>query len=466
MSFLLMAGCAVVDETGNPVVYYGANSAEDVPAPGEDMSPPSDALDAADAPFRPDTPSGDVGPDLGEVATPDVIILDVVDVAAPADASDAQMVDTVTPLDLPDVTEEVDAGMLVDVVALDIVDATAPADASDVPVDVVTPLDRPDILDVPPAVDAPPDTGVCPSGQTLCAGVCVDTRTNLSNCGTCGTMCPARSNATATCAAGACGIACTTGFANCDSNATNGCETDVRANVNNCGTCGTVCPARPNAAAACTAGVCGLTCATGFGNCDGNVTNGCETDTRTSALHCGTCGTACPSGVCEAGVCLIHPVIDVTFVDSRVTGLWVRLVTRAHPILIGAWAFMPCATNSPSRVCRIRLDRLTVPGGSTPVTAWNGVWGFETIPTRSSSMTTPLCSLDTRDCSTCGGGGEAFNCLGGVCFTTGAPPIEGPRRFQRLYDSIPPPGMVGGEAIHGFRVGFSTDGPLTCPTAP
>jgi hypothetical protein len=45
-------------------------------------------------------------------------------------------------------------------------------------------------------------------------------------------------------------------------------------------------------------------CAGGLGNCDGVASNGCETDTRTTALACGTCGNACAGGVeCVGGVC-------------------------------------------------------------------------------------------------------------------------------------------------------------------
>jgi hypothetical protein len=67
-----------------------------------------------------------------------------------------------------------------------------------------------------------------------------------------------------------------------------------------CGTCGPV----PNATAMCTAGRCGFTCAAGFGDCDGNAGNGCETDLDTSTSHCGACGRGCsPSLVCNGGTC-------------------------------------------------------------------------------------------------------------------------------------------------------------------
>ena len=55
-----------------------------------------------------------------------------------------------------------------------------------------------------------------------------------------------------------------------------------------CGGCGHACNST-NGTASCASGVCGISCSAGFGNCDGNVTNGCETNTQTSTSNCGTC---------------------------------------------------------------------------------------------------------------------------------------------------------------------------------
>jgi hypothetical protein len=132
--------------------------------------------------------------------------------------------------------------------------------------------------------------------------VCVTPTTDVNNCGACGTVCPARANARATCASGTCGITCQTGFGNCNGNNADGCEVDTNTNTSNCGACGTVCPARANAATTCQAGTCGFTCNTGFANCDGNAGNGCEVNLQTDASNCGTCGNRC-SGSCNAGSC-------------------------------------------------------------------------------------------------------------------------------------------------------------------
>ncbi|MEZ4394965.1 MAG: hypothetical protein R3A48_28140 [Polyangiales bacterium] len=149
----------------------------------------------------------------------------------------------------------------------------------------------------------------CPTGQTNCSGACVNTATNIANCGACGRACTT-TNGTPSCVASACGVAsCNAGYGNCDSNAANGCETNTGTSVTNCGACGRACSAA-NGTASCTAGSCGVAaCNTGYGNCDGNAANGCEVNLRTSVTHCGACGNTCtaPTGgsvACTNGACV------------------------------------------------------------------------------------------------------------------------------------------------------------------
>ena len=61
----------------------------------------------------------------------------------------------------------------------------------------------------------------------------------------------------------------------------------------------------PNAEGVCAGGACTVkACAAGFGNCDGEHANGCETDTNTSAQHCGACNDPCgPNQTCVDKVC-------------------------------------------------------------------------------------------------------------------------------------------------------------------
>ena len=48
-----------------------------------------------------------------------------------------------------------------------------------------------------------------------------------------------------------------------------------------------------------------LMCSTGTANCDGNAANGCETNTATDAKNCGACGKTCPvmQPTCVGGQC-------------------------------------------------------------------------------------------------------------------------------------------------------------------
>lgn len=52
----------------------------------------------------------------------------------------------------------------------------------------------------------------------------------------------------------------------------------------------------------CVEGVCSLTCIDNWGNCDDDVTNGCETSLITTD-NCGECGNACSGNSCINGIC-------------------------------------------------------------------------------------------------------------------------------------------------------------------
>ncbi len=156
------------------------------------------------------------------------------------------------------------------------------------------------------------DTQPCPAGESCCGGGCVDLQTATAHCGRCGSMC-SLPNAAPVCAAGACvTTSCNAGFGDCDAMAANGCETDTRVTAAHCGGCGMACAARQHAVASCAAGMCSWACEAGFGDCDGDPSNGCETDTNVSTTHCGVCGNACRfanalalcvSGACTRGGC-------------------------------------------------------------------------------------------------------------------------------------------------------------------
>jgi hypothetical protein len=155
----------------------------------------------------------------------------------------------------------------------------------------------------------------CGGGQSVCSGQCVDLTNDPRNCGMCGRSCASGLS----CAAGSCGAVCAAPLSSCS-----GSCVDTRYDPQHCGACGRPC-AVPNAVAACGSGTCVVgACVPGFGNCDGESGNGCETNTQTSAAHCGACGRACSSGqTCADGVCLTPCASG----ETRCNGACVNLAT-------------------------------------------------------------------------------------------------------------------------------------------
>jgi hypothetical protein len=152
-------------------------------------------------------------------------------------------------------------------------------------------------------------TRPCAGAATCCDGACVDTQTNTSSCGACGTRC-AVVNGSPACAAGRCAVAsCTAPFADCNGDAADGCETDTAQSGSHCGMCGRAC-AFANATGACAMGACAISaCNAGFADCDTSPANGCETDLAVTAASCGACGRACSfanaAASCAMGACVM-----------------------------------------------------------------------------------------------------------------------------------------------------------------
>lgn len=147
----------------------------------------------------------------------------------------------------------------------------------------------------------------CSSGKSACGDECYDFLTEVLACGGCGNSC-SYPNAGASCENGECQMgACLEGFFDCNGDPSDGCESDLR-DLENCGSCGVVCE-YSNAVASCDGGTCEfLDCEAGFDDCDDDTANGCETDLNTDAGNCGGCGTVCGEAdpflrVCLSGVC-------------------------------------------------------------------------------------------------------------------------------------------------------------------
>ncbi|MBI5512675.1 MAG: FG-GAP repeat protein [Deltaproteobacteria bacterium] len=150
---------------------------------------------------------------------------------------------------------------------------------------------------------------ICPPGQMNCAGRCATLGTDVSNCGMCGRQCPTGANGAAACVLGECQLQCNPGFGNCNGNTADGCESNLQVDPSNCMRCGVVCSAPGASVLRCEAGACVIgACLPNRGDCDMALGNGCETTLGTSVMHCGRCGMACAGGanataVCEDGAC-------------------------------------------------------------------------------------------------------------------------------------------------------------------
>jgi len=126
------------------------------------------------------------------------------------------------------------------------------------------------------------------------------------SCGSCGRACTNAHGETG-CAGGLCLPVCTAGFADCDSDATNGCEADLTS-VTSCGTCALACT-NAHGATSCAAGTCSPSCAAGYADCDGDRSDGCEASLAADPKHCGACTTVCDPNtqICVAGQCQLSP---------------------------------------------------------------------------------------------------------------------------------------------------------------
>jgi hypothetical protein len=143
----------------------------------------------------------------------------------------------------------------------------------------------------------------CKPDFHACAGNKCPAKTDPMACGADCVVCPVPVGGAATCTNDVCGATCPGASHVCG----NKCVTN---DPTACGAACTACAAPPNGTAACVAEVCGLgACSAGFGNCDANAANGCETTFANNPNHCGMCGRVCaaPTQACVAGVCQAPP---------------------------------------------------------------------------------------------------------------------------------------------------------------
>jgi hypothetical protein len=88
--------------------------------------------------------------------------------------------------------------------------------------------------------------------------------------------CSASNTTPGTCNAGQCqGMTCVAGFGDCNADMNDGCETALTS-ASDCGGCGQACSAGAHATASCASGSCERSCESPWDNCDGDWGNGCE----------------------------------------------------------------------------------------------------------------------------------------------------------------------------------------------
>jgi hypothetical protein len=169
-----------------------------------------------------------------------------------------------------------------------------------------------------PTSDIPvPITGQtvgCEPGKAACDtdptnGCETDTDTSSQHCGACGKPC-SLPNTTSSCEEGKCVIArCDTYFADCNMNPVDGCEANLFVDVATCGACNIDCK-KANTSTVCAAGNCGIVaCAMGYADCNLSAADGCETDIFNTKDHCGGCNKGCDlahaSESCAVGACVL-----------------------------------------------------------------------------------------------------------------------------------------------------------------
>jgi hypothetical protein len=142
-----------------------------------------------------------------------------------------------------------------------------------------------------------------------CDGQCLYTDTDAQNCGACGVAC-SRPNASGTCVHGVCALGiCAPGWGDCNLDPADGCETNLATDTASCGACGRPC-ALAHASSACD-GACFIAgCQVGWADCNQALVDGCERATGADVNNCGACGHVCripPNATagCVSGNCVM-----------------------------------------------------------------------------------------------------------------------------------------------------------------
>jgi hypothetical protein len=109
-----------------------------------------------------------------------------------------------------------------------------------------------------------------------------------------------------------------------------GCEVNLKADANHCGTCNVACNL-PNAIGSCDNGACAIaSCVQDYKDCNGQPDDGCEIDLMTDPVNCKTCGHICmySHAACDQGTCA-GPCGDIPLVGIQACVVYGKAVPGA-----------------------------------------------------------------------------------------------------------------------------------------
>ena len=148
---------------------------------------------------------------------------------------------------------------------------------------------------------------VCDTSYPNSCDSCVNEQMDTNNCGSCGTVCATYDPyAVPSCTSGSCQYTCSNSYTQCSTDPTYSYCVDTTSDIDNCGGCGSQCNfgIANGYVSGCSAGVCQYQCNSGYTQCTTNGQTSC-TNFIVDNNNCGSCGNVCGSGtICLNNACV------------------------------------------------------------------------------------------------------------------------------------------------------------------
>lgn len=301
----------------------------------------------------------------------------------------------------------------------------------------------------------------CSAEQLTCgAGECASA-SDVHSCGSCTNDCTALPHVTAasaSCAKKKCSYSCEHGFADCDGDG-RGCGADL-AKPATCGSCSNDCTSLPHVSGTvtCAQGKClfdAASCTAGWGDCNGDPSDGCETALDTLG-QCGACNKACTGvdAICDAstkpakcgsscagticGTSCVSTNVDATHCGSCDTSC--TAIAHAQPSCVAGKCALACNTGytACANVCVDVTSDPTNCGacgvqcatGATCTTgvcncqagahACNGACVSNILPTSCGTSSCTACPAPSGGAATCNGTSCGETCPSGLTLCGGS----------------------------------------------